>query len=247
MNIEVEEGYYGPDLEPIYNQEYLKPCHKIHDTSKKIYIDDLTEMEAIRLKRALVPADPEFIGPKNYHERCGLELPVQSSILQHKLVDIYEYTKENMMMVNRKKTVIMPFNFTKKYDFIPRFMFPGDHTPLDVIYETKLLGVTISSDLSFNKHVTNISEAATKTLWILIRFRDMGADTGQLLNLWQQKGRSILEFASPVFFSRLTLQQIKQIEDCQRKAFAVILQSKYKSFENALKVFRTRKTCVQKD
>ena len=64
----------------------------------------------------------------------------------------------------------------------------------------------------------------------------MGADTGQLLNLWQQKGRSILEFASPVFFSRLTLQQIKQIEDCQRKAFAVILQSKYKSYDNALKV-----------
>ena len=50
------------------------------------------------------------------------------------------------------------------------------------------------------------------------------------------KGRSILEFASPVFFSRLTLDQSTKIEKCQRKAFAIILQAEYKNYDNALKV-----------
>ena len=71
-------------------------------------------------------------------------------------------------------------------------------------------------------------------MWLLLRFRDMGASSEQLLMLWQQKGRSILEFASPVFFSRLTNEQSKEIEDCQRKAFAIILQNEFYSYNRAL-------------
>ena len=71
-------------------------------------------------------------------------------------------------------------------------------------------------------------------MWLLLRFRDMGASRQHLLTLWQQKGRSLLEFASPVFFSRLTKEQSKAIEDCQRKAFSIILGPNFKSYEKAL-------------
>ena len=64
----------------------------------------------------------------------------------------------------------------------------------------------------------------------------MGATREQLLNLWIQKGRSVLEFASPVFFSRLTEDQNKQIEKIQRMAFAIILQNDYKSYSSALNI-----------
>ena len=37
-----------------------------------------------------------------------------------------------------------------------------------------------------------------------------------------------------MFFSRLTQEQIKLIEDCQRKAFSIILGSEFKSYERAL-------------
>ena len=127
----------------------------------------------------------------------------------------------------------MPFTFTTKYDFIPWLNFPGEE-PLKVIYETKLLGVTITSDLTFGSHVQDITRKVMKNMWILLRFRDMGATREQLLRLWQQKGRSILEFASPVFFSRLTQEQSKAIEDCQRKAFSVILGAEFLSYQRAL-------------
>ena len=91
----------------------------------------------------------------NYHQQNRLVLPPENSILQHKLKDIQDFTENNMMLINKKKTMVMPFNFTTKYDFIPCLNFPGEE-PLKVIYETKLLGVTITSDLTFGSHVQDI-------------------------------------------------------------------------------------------
>ena len=102
----------GPQFQdsPLVN---TLPCHEEKRTSKKIYIDDLTILEAIDLRQTLTAIDPDFIGPQDYHSRCGLSLPQNQSILQHKLEDIHQFTVDNMMMVNKKKTMIMPFNFTK--------------------------------------------------------------------------------------------------------------------------------------
>ena len=225
-------GFYGPVLEPVHSQPLL-PCQQVEKVEKKIYIDDLSELEVVALKKTLVKMDPAFIGPLNYHEQCGFVLPPDKSILQHKLAVIQEFTTRNMMLVNKKKTMVMPFNFTHNYDFIPWLNFPGEE-PLNVIYETKLLGLTIRSDLTFSSHVDQITKKVTKNMWLLLRFRDMGASRDQLLMLWQQKGRSILEFASPVFFSRLTKEQSKEIEDCQQKAFAIILQNEFHSYSRAL-------------
>ena len=125
-----------------------------------------------------------FIGPLNFHERCGLVLPPESSVLQHKLADIQKFTEENMMLVNKKKTVVMAFNFTKNHDFIPRLNLPGGDE-LDVIYETKLLGIIIQSDMTFASHVEMITKKAMNKLWILLRFREIGASVQQLLTIWQ--------------------------------------------------------------
>ena len=232
VNHPLPDGVQGPVLEPVH-RDPPKPCHQVENTDKKIYIDDLSELEVLTLKKVLVKMNKDFIGPLNFHEQCRLVLPPENSILQHKLKDIQDFTQRNMMLVNKKKTLVMTFNFTKKYDFIPMLNFPGEE-PLKVIYETKLLGVTITSDLTFSAHVKAITKKVTKNMWLLLRFRDMGASKQQLLGLWQQKGRSLLEFASPVFFSRLTQEQIKLIEDCQRKAFSIILGSEFKSYERAL-------------
>ena len=177
-------GLHGPALEPVHSQP-PELCQQADKTDKKIYIDDLSELEVLALKKILIKMDPNFIGPLNYHERCGLLLPPDKSILQHKLADIQQFTQRNMMMVNKKKTMVMPFNFTLKYDFIPWLNFPGED-PLKVIYETKLLGVTITSDLTFTRHVEEITKKVTKIIWLLLRFRDRGASRDKLLNCWHK-------------------------------------------------------------
>ena len=109
-----------------------KPCHQVENTEKKIYIDDLSELKVLNLKKVLVKMNQDFIGPLSFHEQCRLVLPPENSILQHKLRDIQDFTQRNMIMVNKKKTLVMPFNFTKKYDFVPMLNFPGEE-PLKVL------------------------------------------------------------------------------------------------------------------
>ena len=201
---------------------------------KKKYVDDLSLLETIDLKTALVPSTP-IIGPPNLHEQPGLTLPPDRSILQHQLDDLLEFTDTNKMKINFKKTKILPFNFSKKYDFLPQLSFPNCE-PLEVIYETRLLGVTLTSNLSWSAHVNDICKRATKKLWVLIRFKSLGGSQEQLLKVFQTRVRSTLEFAAPVFHSGLSQDQSRQIEMVQKKAFAIILGNGYSNYQSALSV-----------
>ena len=69
------------------------------------------------------------------------------TILQHQLCDLLSFSTEKQMKINQKKTQAMPFNFSKTRDFIPQLSINGIDN-IDVIYQTKLLGPVISSDLS---------------------------------------------------------------------------------------------------
>ena len=224
-------GTAGP--EPVPQQAGPLPlCHLKERILKKKYVDDLSFLERINLKSSLVQSIP-IIGPPNLHERPGLCLPADQSILQHQLADLLVFTEENKMKINFKKTKVLPFNVSKKYDFLPQLHFP-DLDPLDVIYETRLLGVILSSNLSWSPHINDITERAKGKLWILIRFKSLGGSQDQLLKVFQTRVRSILEFAAPVFSSGLTQDQSRQVEMVQKKAFAVILGKEYRSYEAAL-------------
>ena len=83
---------YGPEIEPVDTQP-LELCQQKEKVDKKIYIDDLSELEVVALKKTLVKMDPAFIGLLNFHERCGLVLPPDKSLLQHKLGDIQKFTQ----------------------------------------------------------------------------------------------------------------------------------------------------------
>ena len=174
---------------------------------KKKYVDDLSLLESINLKATLIPAPP-IIGPPNLHEQPGLVLPADQSVLQHQLADLLVFTNDNKMKINFKKTKIIPFNTTKKYDFLPQ--------------------------LTWTAHVNDITSRATGKLWVLVRFKTLGGSTDQLLKVFQTRVHSTLEFAAPVFHSGLTQDQSRQIESVQKKAFAIILGRSYNSYEMAL-------------
>ena len=209
----------------------LPPCHQKEKTLKKKYVDDLSLLEAVSL-RLLIPAIP-IIGPLNQHEVPGLILPTHLSVLQHQLSDLCSFTEQNRMKLNLKKSKIMPFNFCKNLDFLPQLHFPGSE-PLEVIYETRLLGVIISSDLTWTAHVNYITSSATKKLWTLVRFKSLGATQPQLVAVYLTRVRSILEFAVPVFHSSLTADQSRKIEMVQKKALAIIMDRKYTSYDHVL-------------
>ena len=221
----------GPEPEAPHDEE-LPLCHNKKKILKKKYVDDLSMLESIDLKNTLRPKNSS-IGPPNYHEIPGLYLPPNLSTLQHQLQDLVDFTVRNGMKINSKKTKIIPFNFSRKYDFLPQLHFPGSD-PLEVIYKTKLLGMTLTSDLSWSEHVSDVCKRATKKLWILIRFKNLGGTTAQLVTVYQCRIRSTLEFGAPVYHGGLTMDQSRELELVQKKALAIILGNKYNNYEAAL-------------
>ena len=70
------------------------------------------------------------------------------------------------MKINQKKTQAMSFDLSKTKDFIPQLSINGIDN-IDVIYQTKLLGLVISSDLSWGEHIDYITKKfhAREILW----------------------------------------------------------------------------------
>ena len=65
------------------------------------------------------------------------------------------------------------------------------------------------------------------------RLKKMGASRNVLLDVYCKQVRSVVEFASVVWTSGLTRENIMQIERVQKSACAVILGPEYRSYEEA--------------
>ena len=112
------------------------------------------------------------------------------------------YAEENKMMINYKKTKAMLFNPGRSRDFHPKFEL--GKKDIELVEETKLLGVVLRSDMSWSSNTDYIVLRASKKLWFLRRLRILGASREDLMDVYCKQIRSILEYAAPVWHSSLT-------------------------------------------
>jgi hypothetical protein len=178
---------------------------------------------------------PRIIGPPPFHGRFHLELPSDKSILQHQIEDLKKYTETNSMKLNSKKTKVLPFNNSRSKDFMPELYLDGE-VPLEVIYSLKLVGLVITSDMSWTAHIEYTVKRINKTLWQLIRLKQLGASRGKLTEFYILKIRSILMFGAVCFHSALPQELSRQLELQQRRSLIVILGSDYRSYRRALEL-----------
>ena len=58
------------------------------------------------------------------------------------------------MKINQKKTKVILFNNSRKYDFPPQLSFDdNDDDVLEVVEKLRLLGVVVTSNLNWQAHV----------------------------------------------------------------------------------------------
>jgi hypothetical protein len=192
----------------------------------------LTIAESIRLNDVMsVENNKVWERALKYHDRIEQVLNAQHSQVQTQLNELSSYAQTNQRKINHKKSIVMLFNTSNKNDFSPELKIDG--VLLEVVKELKLLGVIITSDLKWHRNTENITKKAYKRLWILKRLKQMGASTKTLIDIYAKHVRSVLEFAAVVWSSSLTKENIMTIERVQKSAFAVIIGSRYESYEEA--------------
>ena len=136
------------------------------------------------------------------------------------------------MVLNHKKTKCLSFINSRTKDFMPQLKINSCEY-LEVIYSLKLVGMIITSDLTWQAHIMYTVKRVNSVLWQLTRFKNQGAPQDKLLTFYVLKIRSILMFGSVCFHSSLSAELSHKLELQQKRSFAVILGKKYKSYSQA--------------
>ena len=74
------------------------------------YFDDTTAAAKIDLKNDLVPDSRQRERPLNWNEKSQLVLKSENNLLQQDLVEFENFTRNNLMKINPKKSNILLFN-----------------------------------------------------------------------------------------------------------------------------------------
>ena len=114
------------------------------------WMDDFTILEVVNLLTI-------GISSFNIKQQVPNDIPISNGFVLNKNMVTQEYidkisdwTTSKKMMLNQKKSHLMCFNFTQKYQFTSRITM-GDKV-LPVVKQTKLLGVVVTDDLKWTKN-----------------------------------------------------------------------------------------------
>ena len=86
----------------------------------------------------------------------------------------------------------------------------------------KLLGVHVSSDLKWTKHIDAVVSKAASRLYFLKQLRRADVPTRDLLHFYTTVVRPVLEYACPVWHPGLTAAHSELLESVQKRAIRII-------------------------
>ena len=124
------------------------------------------------------------------------------------------------MRLNAKKCKEIIFTFLQ-YQPFPATPLCLSGRVIERVGHYKLLGVFISSDLSWNKHCEYVLAKANKRLYALRVLRKCGVACQDLVQVYCSLVRSVIEYAAPVW-ADLPVYLSKTLELIQKRAFNTI-------------------------
>ena len=144
----------------------------------------------------------------------------ETSTLQQSIDTICEWSKQNDMRLNGKKTHEMTICFKRNPpEFDPITI---EEEPVDSVTCAKLVGLLIQADLKWDANTDAILRKAPKRLYFLKRLRKAGANEKDLLRFYTGIVRPTCEYAAPAWATSLTQGQRDKIENIQKRAFNII-------------------------
>ena len=213
------------------------------------FVDDLTLVTLVNLATAKLET-------YNVTEHVPSHIPTHNTFIrsenlstQNDLKRINEWTKDNKMLLNVKKTDYMIVNFTHSKQFTTDINIDGQN--LNCVDEKKLLGVTVASDLKWDKNVELMTRQANINMKYLHSAKKFFHDTKILKQIYLTWIRNNVEFGAVVWHSSLTQELELKIERIQKAAVRVIMGNNYTTYDEGLQRLkldklseRRRKICL---
>ena len=93
---------------------------------------------------------------------------------------------------------------------------------IKVVSETKLLGLTISSNLTWIADITEVIKRAAKRLYFLIQLKRACVSQNNLCLFYVTYVRSVIDYPAPVFHYSLLAYLMQELEHIQKRAMRII-------------------------
>ena len=145
------------------------------------------------------------------------------SVMQESIDIAVNWTHNNCMKINSKKSKEMVICFTPDEHFrnsIPSIIIEGNI--VETVEYAKLLGVTLSNDLTWNRHVDCIVKKAAKRVYMLYQLKRAGISQLDLVTVYIRVVRPVLEYACPLWHTNLPKYLSDSIELIQNRALKSI-------------------------
>ena len=186
------------------------------------YIDDVNILEIVLMASLL----QEYQYLQHVPNDIGINdmfLPPESYNMQRNLDSVSEWTRQNLMKVNTKKSNYIFFTRTKNKNFQTRLTMAGDK--IDRQHFVKVLGVWLSEDINdWTKNTTEICRKAYSRIGMLTKLKYVGFCIEDLIEIYCLFIRSTAEYCSAVFASSLTQEQEQKLTNIERTCLKIILK-----------------------
>ena len=228
----------GPQGATIGLLEYLSQSNKssdcVSESDRFKFLDDLSILEIINLLTIGISSFNVKHQVANDIPQHNQYIPPENLKTQAWLNSINEWTNNQKMKINEKKTKCMIFNYSNNYQFTTRLTI-NEH-PIEVIKSTRLLGTVIQDNLCWDLNTRELVKKANARMELLRRVPSFCKNYQDLKNIYILFVRSILEQSATVWHSSLSEVNKNDLERVQKSALKVILGEQYKTYPNALKI-----------
>ena len=143
----------------------------------------------------------------------------QHSEAQGIVNQVVNWSIRNRVKLNTDKCKELRISFTSDCDFPPVVI--GEEC-IKLVKDAKLLGVTISGDLTWNAHITEVTKKAAKRLYFLVQLKRARVPQNDLCLFYITCVRSVIDYAAPVFHHALPAYLSQELERVQKRAMRII-------------------------
>ena len=200
------------------------------------FVDDLTTMEKISLVNVgLATYNSKTHVPSHIADHNQF-IPSEHLKSQQYMEDIKNWTEDNKMKLNEKKTKNMIFNFSTNKQFSTDITVNGE--VIETVKEARLLGTIISNDLKWEANTNYLVQDSNKRLRLLHNASKFTRNKQHLKQVYMLQVRCKLEQATPVWHHSITQSENTSLERVQRAAVRVIMGDSYKNYNDALEVLK---------
>ena len=161
----------------------------------------------------------KYVDDSTLFELCEIN---SISLMQESVNIAAEWTNNNDMNINSEKSkeIIISFSHGDLGNEVPNILIYGK--VVERVDHVKLLGITLSNDLTWKRHVDNIVKKAGKRIYMLYQLKRAGVNQADLVTIYISVVGPVVEYACPVWYTNLPIHLSDNIEIIQKRAVRAI-------------------------